>query len=181
MVDCTDRPFTRYLANDAAVRLSLPLVSGAAIASAGQWAVYGGATASGPRRACYRCLWPRVVGDAGSCADNGVWGPVVGMVGTAMASEVIKLLVGKEDAQPLLHLLHLGGAPLVRSVRMRGPSAKCIACGPDATITDDLESVGYDEFCGILPQDEATGLVVGGVGERIGVKVGRGGNDPADA
>ncbi|KAL1408956.1 hypothetical protein Q8F55_005770 [Vanrija albida] len=177
VVDCTDRPFTRYLANDAAVRLGLPLVSGAAIASAGQWAVYGGVRGGGDgtaaRRACYRCLWPRVVGDPGSCADNGVWGPVVGLVGTAMASEVIKLVVGRGDDQPLLHLLHLGGAPLVRSVKMRGPSVKCIACGPDASITDDLDAVGYDAFCGAGPvQDEATGLVAGGAGERIGVKVG---------
>ncbi|TXT10707.1 hypothetical protein VHUM_02212 [Vanrija humicola] len=164
VVDCTDRPFTRYLANDAAVRLQLPLVSGAAIAGSGQWAVYGGVldAAAGTRRACYRCLWPRVVGDPGSCADNGVWGPVTGLVGTAMASEVIKILIGKADAQPLLHLLHLGGSPLVRSVRMRGPSAKCVACGPAAEITDDLDAVGYDAFCGGDAVDESTGLVAGG-------------------
>lgn len=96
IIDCTDRPMTRYLLNDAAVRLSKPLVSGAAISSAGQWAVYGG-SAKGQKRACYRCLWPALLpGAAGRCEDVGVWGVVTGMVGTGMASEVIKLLLGNE-------------------------------------------------------------------------------------
>ena len=36
-----------------------------------------------------------------------------------------------------------------RSIRVRGPSLKCRACGPEADIGDDLESVGYDAFCGV--------------------------------
>lgn len=34
-------------------------------------------------------------------------------------------------------------------MKTRGPSIKCIACGPNATITDDLEAVPYDAFCGV--------------------------------
>ena len=96
VVDCTDRPYTRYLLSDAAVLLGKPLVSGAAIASAGQWAVYGGVAEDGTRRACYRCMWPRVVGDGGGrCDEIGVWGPVVGLVGVAMAGEVLALIIGR--------------------------------------------------------------------------------------
>ncbi|OCF38653.1 adenylyltransferase and sulfurtransferase [Kwoniella heveanensis CBS 569] len=182
IIDCTDRPLTRYLLNDAAVRLDVPLVSGAAISSAGQWAVYGGATTSKDgskkKRACYRCIWPSVLagsGGNGKCEEQGVWGVVTGLVGTGMAGEAIKLIVGREDPQPLLHLHHLCSNPVIRTIRLKPPSTKCIACGPEPTISDDLEKFGYESFCaGAMGEgDEVTdetGLVVGGVGERISVK-----------
>jgi adenylyltransferase/sulfurtransferase len=114
IIDCTDRPLTRYLLADAAVRLGVPLVSGAAISNAGQWAVYGGNVGAGSaglggsveatvgdrkgkRRACYRCIWPQIIpGSNGRCEDVGVWGVVTGMVGTGMAGEVIKIILGNE-------------------------------------------------------------------------------------
>nr|XP_031857379.1 uncharacterized protein CI109_007201 [Kwoniella shandongensis]KAA5524451.1 hypothetical protein CI109_007201 [Kwoniella shandongensis] len=172
LVDCTDRPLTRYLLSDISVRLSIPLVSGAAISSAGQWAVYGGTIrSSGKRRACYRCIWPSVLpnsGGNGNCEEQGVWGVVTGLVGTGMAGEVIKLLVGKEDSEPLLHLHHLCSNPLIRTIRMKPPSAKCIACGPNATITDDLDVFGYESFCAGGPvTNDQTGSVTGGEGERL--------------
>ena len=205
LVDCTDRPMTRYLVNDAAVLLDIPLVSGAAISSAGQWGVYGGRLESnerdGPvaessldgvrRRACYRCMWPAVVGDGGGkCQDVGVWGVVTGMVGTSMASEVIKLIIGTQgmsrpvpssmptmvckerdlngtaDSEPMLHFLHLGGNPLIRSMKLRPPSLKCISCGPKRTITD-LKSYDYVTFCSLdTPIPNSHGL------ERIEPQVG---------
>ncbi|WRT64977.1 uncharacterized protein IL334_001918 [Kwoniella shivajii] len=175
LVDCTDRPLTRYLLSDVSVRLDIPLVSGAAISSAGQWAVYGGKPLqSGKKRACYRCIWPSIIpGSAGKCEEEGVWSVVTGLVGTGMASEVIKLIIGKEDPEPLLHLHHLCSNPLIRTIRMKGPSAKCIACGPSASITDDLDVYGYESFCAGAagPEvDEMTGMKDGIQGERIDVK-----------
>ncbi|KAK1926506.1 hypothetical protein DB88DRAFT_508602 [Papiliotrema laurentii] len=138
---------TRYLLSDASVLLDKPLVSGAAISTAGQWAVYGGTSPSGSRRACYRCMWPRVVGDGGGrCDEIGVWGPVVGLVGVAMAGEALRLVLGSEERQQSLHLYHMGGDPLVRTVKIRPPSVKCIACGPNRTI-DKLEDYDYETFC----------------------------------
>jgi adenylyltransferase/sulfurtransferase len=187
LIDCTDRPMTRYLLSDAAVTLDLPLISGAAISSAGQWAVYGGQTAKGKRRACYRCLWPRMVEAGGNdrCEELGVYGVVTGMIGTGMASEVIKVLLGKDgerssrarywerlmsDDEPLLHMMHLGGNPLIRTIRIRPPSPKCIACGPDATVK--VEEYDYATFCsGHADVVEPDGLGNGGVGERISVQV----------
>ncbi|OWZ78520.1 adenylyltransferase and sulfurtransferase [Cryptococcus neoformans Bt85] len=172
ILDCTDRPLTRYLLSDAAVRLDVPLVSGAAISSAGQWAVYGGKTKSGKRRACYRCIWPSILpGSVGTCEEQGVWGVVTGMIGVGMAGEAIKLIVGKEDPEPLLHLHHLGSNPLIRTIRIKPPSAKCITCGPDATITDDLDVFGYESFCaGGAETNDETGLVTGQSGHRISVQ-----------
>ncbi|KAK4689810.1 hypothetical protein P7C73_g288, partial [Tremellales sp. Uapishka_1] len=177
IIDCTDRPVTRYLLSDTAVRLSIPLVSGAAISSAGQWAVYGGSRKDGKRRACYRCVWPSVLpgaGGNGNCEEQGVWGVVTGLVGTGMASEVIKAIVGIEDSEPLLHLLHLNSNPLIRTIRLRPPSPKCIACGLAPTITDNLEEFEYESFClgsvALEEADEHTGRRDGMPGERMSVK-----------
>lgn len=167
VLDCTDRPYTRYLINDACVRLSLPLVSGAALGAAGQWAVYGGSyldptTNTPSRRACYRCLWPKP-GPSARCDEAGVWGPVTGMVGSGMAAEALRILTDGKG-KPLLHILHMGGSPMVRSVGMRPPSVKCIACGPEATIMDELAD--YDALCGTgaevaeIPQDERLSATV---------------------
>jgi adenylyltransferase/sulfurtransferase len=79
--------------------LGIPLVSGGAISNAGQWAVYGGTydvNGKKERRACYRCLWPSVIGGGGGmgrCDELGVWGMGVGMIGVGMAGEVVKLIL----------------------------------------------------------------------------------------
>ncbi|ORX34505.1 hypothetical protein BD324DRAFT_683449 [Kockovaella imperatae] len=128
LIDCTDRPETRYLLSDTAVRLDIPLVSGAAIASSGQWAVYGGVM-NGKRRACYRCMWPAVIGDGGGrCSDVGVWGPVTGMVGCGMAGEAIKEILGHGDGY--MHMMRLG-TPL-RSIKLRSQRPTCSCAGGEA-------------------------------------------------
>ena len=43
-------------------------------------------------------------------------------------------------------MLRLGATPLVRSIKLRAPSEKCIACGPNKTITS-LEEYDYEGFC----------------------------------
>ncbi|BEI80545.1 hypothetical protein CcaverHIS002_0110740 [Cutaneotrichosporon cavernicola] len=137
VLDCTDRPYTRYLINDACVRLSLPLVSGAALGAAGQWAVYGGSY-DDTKRACYRCLWPKP-GPSGRCDEAGVWGPVTGMVGSGMAAEALRLLASGGGGKGSLHILHLGGSPMVRTVGMRPRSAKTfvqLLAPPEVVVID---------------------------------------------
>lgn len=53
-------------------------------------------------------------------------------------------ITGDED---YLHMYTFGASPLVRTVRMRPPSLRCVACGPDATLTTDLEKMDYEAFC----------------------------------
>ena len=104
VIDCTDRPLTRYLLSDASVLRGIPLVSGAAISSSGQWAVYGGSTRKGKKRACYRCMWPAIIGDGGGmCSEVGVWGPITGLVGCGMAGEALRLIVGNDGQSCGLH------------------------------------------------------------------------------
>jgi adenylyltransferase/sulfurtransferase len=87
VLSCTDDVATQYALNDACQRAKVPLVHAAVSAWEGELAVFA------PGGPCLRCLRP-VPGDAPSCADEGVLGPVPGMLGTLQALEAIKLLVG---------------------------------------------------------------------------------------
>ncbi len=91
IVDASDNPQTRYLINDACVLSGTPLVSGSAMGTEGQLTVYN--YNGGP---CYRCLYPRpnVAEGSKTCSDNGVLGPVPGLIGILQAVEVIKVITG---------------------------------------------------------------------------------------
>ncbi len=104
VIDCSDNFATRYLLNTLCVQLNKPLVSGAAIGFEGQVTVFDMRNDESP---CYHCLFP----DNGEetemrCADNGVFAPLVGMIGTTQAAEAMKLLMGiGESLQGRLLLL----------------------------------------------------------------------------
>lgn len=95
VIDGSDNFPTRYLVNDACVKLGLPNVHGAVMRLEGQVSVFwpGRPQGGGP---CYRCLFPEPPGpeDAPSCADVGVLGVLPGVIGLLQASETIKLLLG---------------------------------------------------------------------------------------
>jgi molybdopterin/thiamine biosynthesis adenylyltransferase len=74
------------------VELKKPLVSGAAVGFEGQISVFDMRHDKSP---CYHCLFPDT-GDRNEtrCADNGVFSPTVGMIGTSQAAEVMKIILG---------------------------------------------------------------------------------------
>ena len=92
ILDGTDDTDTRYLVNEAAVALKLPLISAAISQWEGQISLFD------PSRdaPCYRCVFPEPAapGLAPSCAEGGVLGPLPGVVGAMMAVETVKLLAG---------------------------------------------------------------------------------------
>src|SRR5690606_33296927 len=98
VVDGTDNFATRYLVNDACIKLGLPNVHGAVFRLEGQvstfWPAYGGR-----RGPCYRCVFPSPPPRelAPSCAEAGVLGVLPGVVGTLQAVETLKLLLGIGD------------------------------------------------------------------------------------
>ncbi|MDA1074094.1 MAG: molybdopterin-synthase adenylyltransferase MoeB [Proteobacteria bacterium] len=91
VLDATDNFKSRYAINDACWRAGVPLVSGAAIRWEGQVAVFDPTVPDAP---CYRCLHERGDDQALNCSENGVMGPLVGIIGTWQALEAIKLLTG---------------------------------------------------------------------------------------
>jgi molybdopterin/thiamine biosynthesis adenylyltransferase len=88
VVDCTDNFMTRFAINAACVATQTPLVSGAAIRMEGQLAVFDSRDENSP---CYRCLYEEESDDL-TCAANGVIAPLVGIVGSMQALEVMKLV-----------------------------------------------------------------------------------------
>lgn len=94
IVDGTDNFESRYLINDAAVKLGTPWVYGGAIGVEGlALAIVPGVTP------CLRCLFenPPAAGEAPTCESAGVLGAAVELVAALQAVEAIKLLTGKND------------------------------------------------------------------------------------
>ncbi|MBO0612390.1 MAG: molybdopterin-synthase adenylyltransferase MoeB [Pseudomonadota bacterium] len=91
VVDCTDNLESRLLINRVAVAARKPLVSAAAIRWEGQISVFQPYLGENP---CYHCFYGKVGGIAQTCSENGVVGPLLGILGSMQALEVVKLLVG---------------------------------------------------------------------------------------
>lgn len=126
VVDCSDNFATRYSLNRLCFEHKTPLVSGAAIRFEGQITVFDFRNEATP---CYHCLYPDVGSDQEMrCADNGVFAPLVGMIGTAQAAEALKLLLNiGETLQGRLLLLDALTAEW-RTIKL-ARDASCAVCG----------------------------------------------------
>jgi molybdopterin-synthase adenylyltransferase len=95
ILDGTDNFETRYLINDAAVKLEKPWIYGGVIGSEGQtMTIIPGKTP------CLRCLIETAPppGMTPTCETAGVLGPAVAVIASFEAVEAIKILSGKWDA-----------------------------------------------------------------------------------
>ncbi len=146
IVDGVDNFPTRYLLNDATVRLGIPVVSASILGFDGQLSVFK--PHDGP---CYRCLYPvpPPADMAPSCGANGVLGVLPGTMGLLQATEVIKLVTGA--GEPLVGRLLLYealGATFTELKVRRDP--ECEICSKDPSeISDDELGVfpDYEAFC----------------------------------
>lgn len=91
VVDCSDNFSTRFLLNQFCVAYSVPLVSGAAIRTEGQLAVYDAREVDSP---CYQCLYANLGEESLGCSEAGVLSPIVGVIGAMQSVEAIKVLTG---------------------------------------------------------------------------------------
>jgi adenylyltransferase/sulfurtransferase len=126
VIDASDNFATRHAINRACVANRKPLVSGAAVRFDGQITVFDLRESNSP---CYHCLFPEVEGaDEIRCAENGVFSPLVGIIGTTQAAEALKLLMG--IGQPLNGRLLLLDALAMewRTIRLSKDRA-CPVCG----------------------------------------------------
>lgn len=90
VVDCSDNFPTRFTLNQCCVEQKTPLVSAAAIRFEGQLTVFDPRQAHSP---CYNCLYTEV-DDNLNCSESGVLAPLVGVMGSMQALEVLKLIGG---------------------------------------------------------------------------------------
>lgn len=92
ILDGTDNFETRYLLNDVAVKLGVPLVYAGAVGTEGMsMTILPGETP------CLRCVFeePPDAGSVATCDTAGVLGPVTAMIASVQAAEAIKVLLGK--------------------------------------------------------------------------------------
>jgi adenylyltransferase/sulfurtransferase len=125
IVDGTDNFPTRYLVNDACVRLGKPDVWASIYRFEGQVAVW-----DARRGPCYRCLFPAIPPDdeIPACSEAGVLGVLPGVLGSVQALEAIKVVLGIGD--PLIgRLLTFDALTLAwRELRL-DKDPDCPACG----------------------------------------------------
>ena len=102
VLDGSDNFATRLAVADAALAARVPLVAASVIQLEGQLGVFRGWE---PDKPCYRCFVGAAPDREGAtCADEGVLGPVAGVMGSLAALEVIRALVpfGEDMAGRLL-------------------------------------------------------------------------------
>jgi len=93
VIDATDNFSTRYLINDAAMKLSKPVFFGSIFKFSGQVSVFSHDSG------CYRCLFPQPPAEelAPDCNVAGVLGVLPGVVGSYQALEFLKWKLGIGD------------------------------------------------------------------------------------
>ena len=139
---------TRYLVNDAALHLRVPLVHGSIFRFEGQASVF--VPYEGP---CYRCIFPQPPPPdlAPNCAEAGVLGVLPGIIGSVQALEAIKVLLGSGDSLAGRLLVYDALEQDFQTVRARR-NPDCPACAdPDAP----PPLVDYDPTCAPRPRQTA--------------------------
>jgi len=125
IVDGTDNFDTRYVLNDAAVKLRKPVVHGSIYRWDGQITTF--VPFEGP---CYRCMYPTQPPEelAPGCSVAGVLGVLPGIVGMLQANEVFKLVLGVGETLAGRLLMFDAMGTTFDEVRIwRDPA--CPACG----------------------------------------------------
>jgi molybdopterin/thiamine biosynthesis adenylyltransferase/rhodanese-related sulfurtransferase len=144
VIDGLDNFPTRYLLNDASVRLQIPVVSASILGWEGQISVFK--PYDGP---CYRCLYPTPPPAelAPSCGANGVLGALPGVMGMLQTVEAVKLVL--DVGEPLIGrlLLYDALAESFTELKVRR-DPECPVCSRDP------ESIS-DEEMGVFPDYEA--------------------------
>ncbi|PIO58279.1 MoeZ/MoeB domain protein, partial [Teladorsagia circumcincta] len=142
---CYKIPYLRYLLNDACVLLGKPL-----------------------RSPCYRCLFPVPTNPAHvtNCSEGGVLGPVVGVIGSLQALEVLKIAAGLAPNFAGKLYLFDGSCGRSRTIQLRHRSKQCDVCGDNPTIT---ELIDYVAFCGSGACDKIQNLSILPLEDRVTV------------
>jgi molybdopterin-synthase adenylyltransferase len=123
ILDGTDNFETRYLINDTSVKLSSPLVYGAAIGS------YGIIMPINPEKgACLACVYPDPPGGLQKTCDvDGVISPATATVAAIQTALALRMLVGWPNFQPFVQTMDLWKAEF-RRVNTVDRDPHCVTC-----------------------------------------------------
>lgn len=142
VVDGADNFPTRYLLNDAALKLGKPVVHASIFRFEGQLTTF--LPHEGP---CYRCLYPDPPppGMAPSCQEAGVLGVLPGIVGTLQANEALKIILGVGSTLSGRLLVFDALGTKWRTLKLR-KDPECRVCSKKP---EEIELIDYEAFCSI--------------------------------
>jgi molybdopterin/thiamine biosynthesis adenylyltransferase/rhodanese-related sulfurtransferase len=142
VIDGADNFPTRYLLNDAALKLGKPVIHASIFRFEGQLTTF--LPTSGP---CYRCLYPDPPppGMAPSCQEAGVLGVLPGLVGTMQANEALKVILGIGETLSGRLLVLDALATKFRTLKLR-KDPQCRVCSKPP---EQIELIDYEAFCSI--------------------------------
>lgn len=151
IIDGTDNFPTRYLVNDACVKLGKPNVYGSIFRFEGQLSVFY--PAAGDHAPCYRCMFPEPPppGLVPSCAEGGVLGILPGTIGTMQATEAIKLILGIGESMIGRMLLYDALEMSFTKLKVRKNPACPVCSIPHEQVT----LIDYEQFCGMPAHDRS--------------------------
>ncbi len=127
LVDGTDNFETRFLLNDAAVKLGIPWVYGGCLGAEGQ-----SLTILPGQTPCLRCLMPDPPppGSTPTCDSAGILATIIGVIASLEANEAIKILSGHPEATSRTWLVMDLWDNTLRQIKLEGAkTADCPCCG----------------------------------------------------
>jgi molybdopterin/thiamine biosynthesis adenylyltransferase len=139
VVDGSDDFGTKFLANDAATRVRVPLVHGGVLRTTAQLLTVAPEGIGG----CLRCLFeaPPPAGEVPSCAQAGILGPVAGFAGALMGAEALRLLAGERGAYEGRLYTYEARSARSRLVLVR-KRAGCAACAGAQPLAAEAPATG---------------------------------------
>ena len=99
VLDCTDNFDTRKIVNSYCFKTKKILISGSSQGWKGQFFKLNFHHQESP---CYECFFEDLSGEDLSCRESSIFSPLVGIVGSFMASELLKEIVSIEKFKPEL-------------------------------------------------------------------------------
>jgi adenylyltransferase/sulfurtransferase len=142
IVDGTDNFASRYLINDACILTGKPFVHGSVFKFQGQVSVFN--YENGPT---YRCLFPDPpgAGTVPSCSDIGVLGVLPGIIGSFMANEVLKIVLGLGEVMNGEVMLYNALQNTHTKIKLQR-NENAIKKSPGSV--DEFINMDYDYLCG---------------------------------
>ena len=140
VVEGADNFATKFLVADACALAGVPVIHAAAVR------MHGTALAVGARGGpCYRCVFEDLPREhVQNCAEAGVLGPMVGVVGALQAALALAMLDGRDVAGTLVS--YDAESDRLRRIRV-SRRASCALCGENPAIIDLDEARYASELC----------------------------------
>lgn len=142
IIDGSDNFSTRYLVSDVGNILDIPVIWGSVFKFYGQVSIFH--PKIGP---CYRCVFPQppAPGSVPNCSTVGVMGAVCGTIGSIMATEAIKVIVGMPNTLISTILIYSAEDSNFERIKI-SKNVKCYSCSKPLEARTLLPS--YQDFCG---------------------------------